>query len=111
MVDELYTMKYKGVGNYSDMYSIIQRAGRGKGITTITHTQKLGKIPPDAYEQAVHRLGFYMEGTYNKFIRSELLKAERVPNPSDNFGFYYQHKDGRGEPQYFRDIQHFLGMR
>src|SRR5271169_1329170 len=35
MVDELYVLKYKGAQNYSDMYSILQRAGRGRDITTI----------------------------------------------------------------------------
>lgn len=110
-INELYALKYKGVGNYSDMYAIIQRAGRTKPITVITETQKLGKIPADAIEQATHRLGFYMEGTYNKFIRSEMLKSERVPNPSDNYGFFYQHVNGRGEPAYYRDIQQFLNMR
>lgn len=110
-INELYALKYKGVGNYSDMYSIIQKAGRTKPITSITETQKLGKIPSDAIEQATHRLGFYMEGTYNKYIRSEMLKGERVPNPIDNYGFHYQHVNGRGEPSYYRDIQHFLGMK
>lgn len=110
IIDELYTLKYAGTANYSDAYSVIQRAGRARRITCITHTQKLGKIPSDAYEQATHRLGFYMEGTYNKFIRSEMLKFERCPNPSDNYGFHYQHINGRGEPQYYRDIQQFLGI-
>ena len=110
MIDELYTLKYQGTNNYSDAYSVIQRAGRARKITCITHTQKLGKIPADAYEQATHRLGFYMEGTYNKFIRSEMLKFERCPMPSDNYGFHYQHINGRGEPEYYRDIQQFLGL-
>lgn len=110
-INELYALKYKGVGNYSDVYAIIQRAGRTKPITVLTETQKLGKIPGDAIEQATHRLGFYMEGTYNKYVRSEMLKGERVQNPIDNYGFHYQHVNGRGEPQYYRDIQQFLNMR
>lgn len=111
MIDELHVLKYKGVANYSDAYSVIQRAGRARKITSISHTQKLGKIPTDAYEQATHRLGFYMEGVYNKFIRSEMLKSERVPMPVDTYGFHYQHINGRGEPEYYRDIQQFLGIR
>lgn len=111
MIDELYVLKYRGASNYSDAYSVIQRAGRARKITCITHTQKLGKIPSDAYEQATHRLGFYMEGSYNKFIRSEMLKFERCPMPTDNYGFHYQHINGRGEPEYYRDIQEFLGIR
>jgi len=109
MVDELYVLKRKNM--YSEMYTILQRAGRARGITTISHTQKLAKIPPDAYEQSTHRLGFYMEGTYNKYIRSELLKSERVPNPTHEHGFHYQHINGRGEPFYYHSIQHFLGER
>jgi len=109
LIDELYVLKYKGVGNYSNMYSVIQRAGRARDITTITHTQKLGKIPPDAYEQSTHRLGFYMEGTYNQFIRSQMLKMERIPNPIDTYGFHYQHINGRGIPPYYKNIQQFLG--
>lgn len=110
-INELYVLKYKGAQNFSDMYSIIQRAGRTKPITTMTETQKLGKIPTDAYEQATHRLGFYIEGQYNKFIRSEMLKSEQVLNPSDTYGFHYQHVNGRGDPPYYRDIQQFLGVR
>ena len=109
MIDELYVLKYKGAQNYSDMYATLQCAGRGRDITTITHTQKLAKIPPAAYEQATHRLGFYMDGLYNRSIRSELLKSEKVPNPVDTFGFYYQHVNGRGNPPYYRDIYEFLG--
>jgi len=109
MVDELYVLKYRR--DYSEMYTIIQRAGRARGITTISHTQKLAKVPTDAYEQSTHRMGFYIEGVYNKYIRSELLKSERVPNPTHDYGFYYQHINGRGEPFYYRDIQHFLGER
>ena len=109
MIDELYVLKYKGAQNYSDMYSVLQRAGRARGITTITNTQKMGKIPPDAYEQATHRLGFYMEGSYNRLIRSQMLKSERVPQPVDTWGFHYQHINGRGEPHYYRNIYEFLG--
>lgn len=109
LIDELYVLKYKGTSNYSDMYSIIQRAGRARNITCITHTQKLGKIPPDAYEQSTHRLGFYMEGSYNQFIRSQMLKNDRTPNPVDQYGFHYQHINGRGTPIYYRNIQEFLG--
>jgi hypothetical protein len=109
MIDELYVLKYKGAQNYSNMYSVLQRAGRARNITTITHTQKMGKISPDAYEQSTHRLGFYMEGTYNLFIRSQMLKGERVPNPTDQYGFHYQHINGRGTPIYYRNIQEFLG--
>lgn len=110
LIDELYALKYKGAGNYSDAYSALQCAGRGRKITTITHTQKFGKINPDAYQQATHRLGFYMDGTYNKYIRSEMMKCEHCAMPDDKFGFYYQHINGRGNPEYYSSIQDFLGL-
>ena len=110
MIDELHALKYSGQQNYSDAYSVIQRAGRARRITTITHTQKLHKIPADAFEQATHRLGFYMDGRYNQLIRSDMLKMEKAPQPHDDHGFYYQHINGRGEATYYEDIQEFLGL-
>jgi hypothetical protein len=106
-IDELYSLVYKR-GEYSEEYNILQKTGRSLPVMSISLTQELSKIPPNAYKQSIHRLGFYLEGRYDQLIRSDMLK-HRVENPSDLFGFYYQHQNGRGEPDYFPDIQHFLG--
>jgi hypothetical protein len=107
-IDELYTLVYKGK-TYSDEYNVIQKVGRSLPVGSITLTQELSKIPPNAYKQANHRLGFYIDGDYDRRIRNSLLK-HKVDDPTDEWGMYYQHINGRGEPLYFRNIQHFLGL-
>jgi hypothetical protein len=108
-VDELLHLVYKR-GTYSDEYNVIQQTGRSLGVGSITLTQKLSKVPPQAYEQAVHRLGFYLEGRYNKLIRDDMLKTEKLEQPADEHGVYYQHINGRGTPRYYSTIQKFLGV-
>jgi hypothetical protein len=108
LVDELYALVYK-VGVYSDEYNILQKTGRSLPVMSITCTQELSKIPQNAYKQSNHRLGFYLDGEYDRRIRNNLLKF-KVEDPEDPFGFYYQKQSGRGEPHYFRDIQEFLNM-
>lgn len=108
MIDELYHLCYSR-NEYSHNYDIIVKMGRSLKIGVITLTQELSKIPQNAFTQSDHRLGFYLEGRYNKMIRNDMLKFE-VDQPKDQFGFWYQHKNGRGEPPYFRDIQSFLGV-
>lgn len=108
MVDELAHLCY-GKTEYSEQYNIILKMGRSLSIGVITLTQELSKIPQNAFKQSDHRLGFYLEGRYDKMIRNDMLKFE-VDQPADYYGFWYQHKNGRGEPPYFRDIQSFLGV-
>jgi len=107
-IDELVHLCY-GKNAYSDEYNDILKTGRSKKIGVITLTQELSRIPPNAYKQSNHRLGFYIEGEYDIRIRSNLLKW-KVDQPKDWHGFFYQHINGRGEPRYYRDIQSFLGV-
>lgn len=107
-IDELYSLVYKR-NVYSDEYNILQKVGRGLPVGSITLTQELSKIPPNAFKQATHRLGFYIDGRYDQLIRNDMLKF-KVEQPHDKYGLYYQHINGRGEPDYFKDIQTFLGM-
>lgn len=108
-IDELVTLCYKR-NQYSDEYNILQKTGRSLPVGSITLTQELSKIPGNAYKQSVHRLGFYLDAAaeYDRRICHSLLKA-KVEDPVDPYGFHYQHINGRGEPQYFESIQHFLG--
>lgn len=108
-IDELVHLVYKR-GVYSDEYNIIQKTGRSLPVGSITLTQELSKIPQNAFNQSVHRLGFYLEGRYNKMIRNDLLKSEKLDQPSDEHGLYYQHINGRGEPIYAKTIQEWLGL-
>lgn len=107
-IDELVHLCY-GRNTYSDEYNIILKTGRSLKIGVITLTQELSRIPPNAYKQSNHRLGFYIEGRYDKMIRDDLLKW-KVADPPDTFGFYYQNRDARGQPRYYRTIQEFLGV-
>jgi hypothetical protein len=107
-IDELYTLVYAR-NVYSDQYNILQKVGRSLPVGSITLTQELSKIPPNAYKQANHRLGFYLEGRYDKLIRNDLLKF-KVEEPQDEWGFYYQHINARGQPAYYKTIQAFLGV-
>ena len=109
LVDELVHLRYKG-GFYSPKYEEIQKTGRSKKIITITCSQELSKIPANAYKQATHRLGFYIDkaAQYDRRVLDLLLKA-KVQDPPDEFGFYYQSEKGRGDPLYFSSIQMFLG--
>lgn len=110
-VDELVHLVYNR-NHYSDEYNIIQKTGRSLGIGTITLTQELSRIPGNAYKQATHRLGFYLEGRYDRRIRDDMLKVEgRLEQPEDQYGVYYQHINGRGSPRYYKTIQEFLGVR
>ena len=77
-------------------------------VGSISLTQELGKIPSNAYKQSTHRLGFYLEGDYDKRIRNDMLK-KKVEQPPDFYGFYYQHKDNRFDPTYFKSIQDMIG--
>lgn len=107
-IDELYSLVYQR-GAYSDEFNIIQKTGRSLPVASIICTQEMGKIPPNAYKQSVHRLGFYLEGRYDRLIRNDMLKF-KVDDPPDPFGFYYQHRDQRGSPQYFATVQKFLNL-
>lgn len=107
-IDELVTLVY-GRNVFSDQYNIIQKTGRSLPVGTLTLTQELSKIPQNAFKQSVHRLGFYLEGRYDRLIRNDMLKYE-VEDPADQYGFYYQHINSRGEPQYYGTIQEFLGL-
>jgi hypothetical protein len=109
-IDELVHLVYKR-GTYSDTYNIIQKTGRSLPIAVITLTQELSRIPPNAYKQSTHALGFYIReaAEYDKRILNLLLGA-KVQNPHHPFGVYYQHERGRGEPSYFPSIQKFLGV-
>ena len=108
-IDELVHLVYKR-NMYSDMYNIIQKTGRSLPIATITLTQELSRIPPNAYKQSTHVLGFYIReaAEYDRRILNLLLGA-KVDNPHHPFGLYYQHERGRGEPEYHASIQKFLG--
>ncbi len=108
-IDELVHLCYKP-NQYSDEYNKILKLGRSKKIGVITLTQEFSKIPPNAYKQSNHRLGFYIDESaeYDMRIRNSLLKS-KVGNPRDLHGFFYQHRDGRGEPAYYPSIQKFLG--
>lgn len=109
LIDELVHLKYGRV--YSPKYEEIQKTGRSKHIITLTGTQELGKIPGNAYKQASHRFGFYVDkaAQYDRLVLNLLLKA-KVDDPRDEWGFYYQSEKGRGEPLYFSSIQQFLGQ-
>ncbi len=107
-IDELVHLCY-GRNSYSEEYNKILKLGRSKNIGVITLTQEFSRIPPNAYKQSNHRLGFYIDGEYDKRIRNQLLKA-KVDDPKDKFGFYYQHRDGRGQPSYYSTVQKFLGV-
>lgn len=107
LIDELYTLVYKH-SEYSREYNIMLKTGRSLPVGTITLTQELSKIPSNAYKQAVHRLGFYIEGEYDTRIRNLMLKFPKLGNPEHTYGFYYQHRNARGEPTYFENIQQFL---
>ncbi len=109
-VDELVHLVYKA-GQYSYEYNIIQKTGRMGPIGTITLTQEMSHIPPNAYKQSDHRLGFYVDqaAIYDRRVRDLLLKA-KVGDPPHLHGLFYQHASGRGEPQYFPFVQQFLGV-
>lgn len=110
-IDELVHLVYKS-GTYSDEYNIIQKTGRGLHIGSITLSQELVRVPANAYKQADHRLGFYIDraAEYDTRIRDLLLKGKKLGDPKDRFGFWYQSALGRGEPDYFPKIQKFLGV-
>lgn len=108
-IDELYSLVYKR-NEYSAEYNIIQKVGRSLPIGTITLTQELSKIPQNAYKQSNHRLGFYLEGRYDRLVRNDMLKYP-VEQPIDLYGMYYQHINARGQPAYYKDIQSFLGIK
>lgn len=107
-IDELAHLIYKR-GTYSDEYNVIQKTGRSLGVGTITLTQELSRIPPNAFNQSTHRISFYLEGRYNQMVRNDLLKW-KVEQPPDWHGLHYQHINGRGEPRYYRNIQQMLGV-
>jgi hypothetical protein len=108
-IDELVHLVYRA-GQYSDEYNIILKTGRSLPVGVITLTQEMSKIPANAYKQSQHRLGFYIDqaARYDLQIRNALLKAP-VGDPKDQYGFFYQHINGRGKPEYFPSIQKFLG--
>ena len=114
-IDELVHLVYKGgkgMGAYSGKYNEIQKIGRSLPIAVITLTQELSRIPPNAFKQSTHVLGFYIReaAEYDRRILNLLLGA-KVGNPVHPFGLYYQHERGRGEPEYHSSIQHFLGVK
>lgn len=109
-IDELVHLVYKA-GQYSQEYNTILKTGRSLPVGVITLTQELSKIPSNAYKQSNHRLGFYVDeaAEYDRRIRNGLLKA-KMGDPKDIHGFWYQHINGRGEPEYAPSIQKFLGV-
>src|SRR5579859_246572 len=109
-IDELVHLVYKS-GSYSQEYNTILKTGRSLNVGVMTLTQELSKIPANAYKQSNHRLGFYVDAAaeYDRRIRNSLLKA-KLGDPADLYGFWYQHINGRGEPEYFPRIQKFLGV-
>lgn len=112
MIDELVALVYGGRRrDYSDEFNIIQKTGRSLPIGTIINTQELSDVPPNAFKQADHVLGFFLReaARYDWQIRNALLGA-KVENPRHKWGVYYQHKEGRGDPLYFPTIQKFLGV-
>ena len=110
-IDELVHLVYSR-GLYSDEYNIILKTGRSLPVGVITLTQEMGRIPANAFKQSNHRLGFYIDkaSRYDRQIRDALLKAQ-VDDPAHPYGVYYQHQNGRGEPEYFPSIQRFLGTK
>lgn len=109
-IDELHHLVYKP-GQYSQEFNTILKTGRSGPIGSMSLTQELSKIPANAYKQATHRLGFYIDqaAQYDRQIWQALLKA-KVGDPPDEWGMYYQQEKGRGEPAYFSTIQDFLGL-
>lgn len=110
-IDELHMLVYKP-NQYSKEFNTILKTGRSIPLGTIALSQEMSKIPGNAYKQASHRLGFYIDDAarYDKQIWQSLLKA-KVDDPRDEYGVYYQHEKGRGAPRYFPDIQTFLGLQ
>lgn len=110
-IDELHMLVYKP-NQYSKEFNTILKTGRSIPLGTIALSQEMSKIPSNAYKQASHRLGFYIDkaARYDHQIWQALLK-DTVEDPQDEYGLYYQHEKGRGTPQYFPDIQHFLGQK
>lgn len=109
-IDELVHLVY-GHREYSGEFNIIQKTGRSLPLGTIVLSQELAGVPPNAYKQSNHRMGFYidMAAEYDRRIRNLLLKG-RLDDPRDKWGFWYQPMDGRGEPHYYPTIQKFLGV-
>jgi hypothetical protein len=109
-VDELHMLVYKA-GTYSKEFNTILKTGRSTPLGTIALSQEMSKIPGNAYKQAIHRLGFYIDqaSRYDYQIWQALLKA-KVADPPDDFGLYYQREKGRQGPQYYKTIQEFLGI-
>jgi hypothetical protein len=109
-IDELHTLVYKR-DCYSPEFNRILKTGRSAPIGTIALTQELSKIPANAYKQAIHRLGFYIDkaSRYDRQIWQALLK-DQLDDPADEFGLYYQHQNGRSAPRYYENIQQFLGI-
>ncbi len=109
-IDELVHLCF-GRTTYSDEFNIIQKTGRAGPIGSIVLTQEMSHVPPNAYKQSDHRLGFYIDqaAEYDRRIRNSLLKA-KLGDPTDLHGFWYQHASGRGDPQYFASIQKFLSV-
>ncbi len=106
-VDELLHVSYKG----GTQFNAILKTGRSLPVGVISLTQEMSQIPGNSYKQSDHRLGFYVDqaGRYDTQIRNSLLKA-KMGDPKDPYGFWYQHKNGRGEPPYYPTVQKFLGV-
>lgn len=107
-IDELSSLTYKR-NEHSDQYNLICKMGRGLPVGSIACSQELSGVPSNAYKQSTHRLGFYLEGEYDRRIRNNMLK-HKVEDPPDQYGVYYQHINGRGMPAYYETIQKFLGL-
>lgn len=108
-IDELASLTYPGKV-HSPEYNLITKWGRGMSVGSIALSQELSGVPSNAYKQSTHRMGFYLEGEYDRRIRNNMLK-HKVDDPPDQFGFYYAHINSRGEPLYYKDIQSFLGSK
>lgn len=110
-IDELLFLCYGPNG--SDELTRITKLGRALPIITLAQTQELVKIPRGVLTQPDHVIRMRLKSRYERRLMDTFLNVaedEHLHEPDDRYGLWYGHAEVDGPPQYFKDIQTFLGL-
>lgn len=109
LVDELASVSNKS-GEAVEGYQLLQKQGRGPGITTVTFSQELAGIDSRTIKQCTHLVRFGLMGeTEQRRANVMMGRKPKDDEPKHRYGFWYQRLDRRPyNPVYYENWRAFF---
>lgn len=107
-VDEIASLSAYG-REPPDGYIKLLKLGRKHGITVMSLTQEIARVPPSLFRQMKHLVLFHLNNeTYDQRMARGYLSLDAYVPPKDRYGFYYRRTDGNYPHREFPSTQTFF---